>query len=104
MRLFKLTDLSNFYIFEVFFFVFFFLPTKGTEDDIKNKNIWYGDETVRFCRRDMRVITDGCSLLRGCWNAFFKNMLFKRGSLSESQMAASPTGNIRSFCSEDALG
>lgn len=66
--------------------------------------MWYGDETVGFCRRDTRVITDGCSLLRGCWNAFFKNMLFKRGSLSESQMAASPTGNIRSFCSEDALG
>lgn len=52
----------------------------------------------------MRHITDGCSLLLGCWNAFFKNMLFKHGSPSESQMAVSPTGNIRSFCSEDALG
>lgn len=66
--------------------------------------MWYRDQTAGFCRRDRRRITDGCSLLLGCWNAFFKNMLFKHSSPSESQMAASPTGNIRSFCSEDALG
>lgn len=63
--------------------------------------MWYEDETTSFVDEigDARWIAVAYYGLLEC---ILQNMLFKY-SLPKSQMAADPTGNIRSFCSEDAL-